>query len=525
MKFRDRVRLSFLPLLILPLVFVLLMVTFWTRNSIYETEAILMESLIRQFADGAKLRMSLLDRAGLTADPFFREQTLRLVYEDADRIGGNRGLFIVVDLQTGTILHPEAPPATAKSLAECPVDVPRGFAWLRTESGAVFGAACRTDEDLNWEIWYLEPQATVLAPIIRLFWLSAITGLVTVLVGSAVAGYIATRIGAPLAELKTMAEAIGMGDLSFRNTIERDDEFGLLANSFNAMADRIGDLTENLESRIEERTQELESTVEHLEQAQDQLIESEKMAYLGKLVADLSHEINTPVGTSITAVTHLQSQLAILREAFEKGELTKSRFSSFIDQSEELCASMFASLERATELIGAFKKLSVDHMTEREGDIRVKEYLEGIILSMKPILKEGGHEIRLDVSEDLTIHGTPSAFAQVFTNLITNSVIHGFENRRGGVIQIRGFAVGQDCWFEFEDNGVGMDAAIAEQIFLPFFTTKRNRGGTGLGLHIVYNHVHQTFGGQIRVTSTPGAGTLFHVRIPLVPEGVASKES
>lgn len=262
----------------------------------------------------------------------------------------------------------------------------------------------------------------------------------------------------------------------------------------------------DLEVKVQERTAELR-------EASAQLVEAEKMASLGSLVSGIAHEINTPIGICVTSISYLNQEIRQLAEKQGSGILKKSDFNDFIEQASSLGQILLSNLRRADKLIVSFKNIAVDKTSEELREIEMRTYLEQIILSLSPLLKGTRHTIKMTCEPDIYLNTYPGALAQIITNLVTNSLNHGFEDIEQGHIVMSFESNGGNHMLHFKDDGIGIPLDIQKRIYDPFFTTKRgNRGGTGLGLHIVYNIVTQQLEGSIICDSTPGLGTEFIVR-------------
>ena len=284
-------------------------------------------------------------------------------------------------------------------------------------------------------------------------------------------------------------------------------------------------LNEELEQRVTERTQELqqanialERSLEELYLAQGQLILSEKMAALGGLVAGVSHEISTPLGVGVTAASNLELHSRDLKQRFEEGKMTKSDFLKHLDTTIESSAIILRNLQRASEQIKGFKQVAVDQSSEEKRRFRMKVYIEEILLNLHPKLKKTPHHINVSCPEDLELNSYPGAFSQIFTNFIMNSLIHGFEHKEQGQINIEVAQKGERLTMCYRDDGQGIPAEGMQKIFEPFYTTKRDQGGSGLGLNIIHNLVTHQLGGSIVCQSIPGKGTTFQIDIPICPE-------
>ncbi|CAN2050403.1 hypothetical protein GMMP1_930014 [Candidatus Magnetomoraceae bacterium gMMP-1] len=282
----------------------------------------------------------------------------------------------------------------------------------------------------------------------------------------------------------------------------------------------IRDITENkrakeeLEQRVIERTAKLKESVEMLKSTQAKLVQSEKMAALGDLVGGVAHEINTPVGIGVTAASHLEEKTRECNALFEFGKLKRSDLETYLKTASSSAEMILSNLRRAASLIQSFKQVAVDRANEVKRIFNLKEYIDDVLLSLRPKLKKTQHRINITCPEDIKLNSYPGALSQIVTNLIVNTLIHGFENIDSGEIN---FDISEErdiILFKYQDNGKGIEPNNLNKIFDPFFTTKRGRGGSGLGMHIVYNLVTQTIGGSIECISTPGKGTCFIIQIP-----------
>lgn len=287
---------------------------------------------------------------------------------------------------------------------------------------------------------------------------------------------------------------------------------------------RLCALTKTLESKntvlkaeIEQRIateQTLTETVERLQKAQSQLIVSEKMAALGNLVAGVAHEISTPIGTSITAASTLADETENFLKAIEKGLLKRSVLDRYTHVAQSSSQLVVNNLVRAGELIQSFKQVAVDQSHQEQRQFNIKTYLQEVLNSLKPQLKNTGHQLVLTGDETLTIKSYPGLLAQIVTNLITNSLTHAFQLSEQGTMRLDVSRTEGVIRLIYSDDGCGISPEDQGKIFEPFYTTARNRGGTGLGLHIVYNLVTQSFAGNISLDSQVGQGTQFTITLP-----------
>jgi len=284
------------------------------------------------------------------------------------------------------------------------------------------------------------------------------------------------------------------------------------------------DITERKRGELELRTlnqtlalqiDETSAALSKLQVAQGQLVQAEKLASLGGLVAGIAHEINTPVGIGVTAASHLDNEVRAMDRAVAGGTLTKSQFERFRTSLAQSSDIILMNLRRAAELIQSFKRVAVDQSSDERRRIHLKAYFEEVLVSLRPKMKTTPHRIELDCPEELELDTIPGAWSQVLTNLVVNALSHAFEPGQPGLMRIRVDRFGEMLRVRFDDTGRGIPTENLAKIFDPFFTTRRGQGGTGLGLHIVFNLVHQTLGGSISVESAPGTGTCFTILLPM----------
>ncbi len=270
-----------------------------------------------------------------------------------------------------------------------------------------------------------------------------------------------------------------------------------------------------------------ERALTDLRNAQQSLIEAEKLAALGSLVAGVAHEVNNPVGISLTVASSFARRCEVFAKEVRDGALRRSRLDEFIEGSRDAAHQLVANLQRAGELIQSFKQVAVDrsHAERRSFDLR--ESTEQIVVSLRPGLKSVPVTLAVTVPEGITMDSYPGPYGQVLTNLVLNAVAHGFPDGQSGTIVMRARQI-DDLQVEltFSDDGVGMTEDVQRRVFDPFFTTRRSQGGTGLGLHIVYNLVTRQLGGRIALSSAPDRGTTFRITLPLTAPGeVAAEQS
>jgi ligand-binding sensor domain-containing protein/signal transduction histidine kinase len=309
-------------------------------------------------------------------------------------------------------------------------------------------------------------------------------------------------------------------------------------NHLKAAEEALRSLNEQLESRVEQRTADLREanlklrgTLDILTMAQRQLIETEKLASLGGMVAGIAHEINTPLGISVTAASHLQDETRRLSRLISGNELTRSALERFEHSAHESADIVLRNLRRADRLVKSFKQVAVDQSSEERRVVDLGASLDEIVTTIGPSLRPSGCHIVLNCPQLIIVETAPGALYQIVTNLVMNSLTHGFATEVPGGPSRPSIASGAlgllpgeiridvhrdeaAVRIDYRDNGRGMDEIVRKRIFEPFFTTRRGQGGSGLGMHIVYNLVTQVLHGSIACVSAPGDGVLFRIVLP-----------
>ncbi len=255
-----------------------------------------------------------------------------------------------------------------------------------------------------------------------------------------------------------------------------------------------------------------------LKNTRHRLIQSEKMSSLVKMVAGVTHDINSSVGVAISAITFLQESILTLQQAYSNDTLKRSDLEKYFTDETEALGITVINLQKVSALVQSFKRISVDQSSESVQTFYLKDYIEQILLSLNPKLRKTDHRIELSCDESIRLVSYPGALSQVLTNLIDNTLIHAFSGIKAGTITISAQTADQRVELRISDNGRGMSEETRNKIFEPFFTTIPDREGTGLGLYIVKSLVRETLRGIIHCESEIGKGSTFILRIPLAVE-------
>jgi len=346
------------------------------------------------------------------------------------------------------------------------------------------------------------------------------------------AGALTAVVTASLAAL-----ALGSGEIAELVAVARERSVRAVMDLIAAIGERkradeaLHRLNFELESRVEHRTEELaaanhrlEEALATLKRAQHELVRTEKLASLGSLVAGIAHELSTPIGNSLTVATTLEDRAEAFATEAAGGRLRRSNLDDFVAQVKQASDLLVRSLLSASELIGRFKRVAVDQTSAQPRRFDLAETLNEVVATLRPQFKKTPHRIEVAVPTGIAMLSYPGPLGQVVINLVNNALVHGFEGVGEGVVSIDAALEGPDrVRVQVRDNGRGIPEAHQSRIFDPFFTTRLGQGGSGLGLHIVFNIVTRVLGGKISFSSRPGEGAAFVLDLPLVAPKMAAE--
>ena len=305
----------------------------------------------------------------------------------------------------------------------------------------------------------------------------------------------------------------------------RRDELGDMARATNVFITEIG----RREQALRKSKDRADAALAELQKTQTDLIQAEKLASLGQLVAGVAHEINTPLGIALTTATLLGDEAKRFGEAAAGGKLQRSVLERFIERMREGTDLLYGNLSRAADLVHSFKQVAADQASGERRQFSMDVWLQDLITSLRPILRKTKHEVVIECPPEVMVDTYPGALGQALTNLLTNAITHGYEDGQAGRLAIRVSEPRQDTVrIVFSDDGRGIPPENISRVFDPFFTTGRSSGSTGLGLHIVYNLVTSRLQGHINLYSKVGRGTRFTIDIPKIiaeaqPDGAAER--
>jgi signal transduction histidine kinase len=265
---------------------------------------------------------------------------------------------------------------------------------------------------------------------------------------------------------------------------------------------------------LQAKNEELEKTLSDLHAAQNELMRREKLASLGALVAGIAHEVNTPLGVCVTAVSFLVDENRAVRERLDADTLPAPAFRAHVEAAGDLLGLVNSNVQRASDLIRSFRQVAVDSASDDIREFPLAVCIEETLRMLKPRFADTRHTVEVACEPDLRVRSAPNAISQILSHLIVNALVHAFEHRDAGHIRIAARRDGPQLALDIRDDGAGMPPGALAHLFDPFYTTKRGQGRTGLGANIVYNLVTTKLGGTIAAESVAGEGLAYRIRVP-----------
>ena len=379
---------------------------------------------------------------------------------------------------------------------------------------------------LNWGMLVKIDTHELYAPIQRFKKVSFLVmsgSILLVVLGIIFSNIIVSR---PIVRLAQAVSTLKEENLPNTIHVPARHEISNLVSAFNTLITSIRSHQLKLEERVAQRTSELveaklrtEDALTRQQEMQDELVQADKMAALGSLVAGVAHEINTPVGITLGSATYLEAETDKADDRYQAGEMTEDELSSYFATARQATQLMALNSKRASDLIQSFKQVAVDQAGGERRQFGLATYIDEVLLSLRPSLKKTHVEVIVKCPQELVVDSLPGSLSQVLTNLIMNSLTHAFTPEQTGHISIVVQQWGaQGEWVEliYSDDGKGIPSELHDKVFEPFFTTRRGAGGSGLGLHIVFNIVNQILKGMVKLSSVAGEGAVFTLRFPRI---------
>jgi len=315
-------------------------------------------------------------------------------------------------------------------------------------------------------------------------------------------------------ELDEMVKALNKAKTNLKKMFEYNQKSNELEKELDLQQQKEQIYTQH-HALIEKKNNELNDIINTLNDTQEKLINSEKMALLGNMVTGVAHELNTPIGVSITGVSHIEKQTQKILKLFNNSQMKKSDLLEYFSEIESLSHSINVSLDKSAELIQSFKLVSAEQHQDVVCNFNLHKNFEDIVNSLRPSFSSKNIEIRNSVEQYINFRSYPGILYQIFTNLINNANLHAFEDQQSGLIELRTEISVNSVVIIFTDNGKGMPKNVINRLFDPFFTTRRGKGGTGLGMSIVNTLVTDKLNGKIEVGSELNRGTSFRIILPI----------
>jgi len=342
------------------------------------------------------------------------------------------------------------------------------------------------------------------------------------------------RLVEPIKGLVTESERLSNGELSNPILLDRSDEIGHLAETMEATRqalartfseleiknNQLTDYSNTLETKVRLRTAELETALNNMNSAHQELTRVERMASLGSMVAGVAHELNTPIGNCLLVASTLEAEVNKFAKAFNGVGMRKSDLEKLMTCATESSTLLLRGLNQAAHLVGDFKQVAVDQSSAQRRRFDLQTMMMELTSLLMPGLSKTPYLLVLDIPPQIELDSFPGPLGQVFTNLINNSVVHGFNERDFGNMRIAATLLGDKVKMVYTDDGYGIPTDILHRIFEPFFTTRFGKGGSGLGLSITYNIVTNVLGGEITASSEANKGSIFTITIPLVTPNI-----
>jgi len=455
-------------------------------------------------------------------------------------------LVLLTDSRGELLASPDALDAGHRrnigNLAPISAALERGSGHGRIEHmGEVFeGHALRIDR-LGWVGFAGQPLPLAQASERAAITLTSVVLVLSIAFGLLLNLLIATRIGRHLRRSMAYSDAVARGEYDATPPRSRITEVLHLERSLNSMAIEVRSreqqvlaLNTELEDRVQRRTDSLEranaelvQTLDTLRSTQDRLLQADKLAALGSLVAGVAHEINTPIGNALMAVSTLSERLRQFQQRLEQG-LRRSELDALVQHAGTATDIAERNLSRAADLVSSFKQVAVDQTSAQRRRFQLDEVVREILLTLQPQLRRTPFVVEVDVPADIWLDSYPGPLGQVLSNLIQNALLHGLAGRDQGRVRIEAQQTQESCLrLSVADDGCGIPAHLHDRVFEPFFTTRLGQGGSGLGLPIVHNLVTGVLGGRLELESNPGLGTRFLITCPLVAprEAVAAPQN
>ncbi len=504
----------------------------------------LFSSLTTSFEASRRMKTYLIEQGQQVAQNLARQSTLALLYQSAD----NAETALKTTLAFPDVLQVRILDARGKVLAEQHKNNTKPVTGALAHSGTTdsilqgetgdelyFAVPVLSEVSQNSPFETEEQKQTLLGSVQvvvgkgslnRLVFSLFVGNILVTLAFAALLLWLIQRVTRqlmrPLVDLSQLMRRAESGESNMRATPNGPQDIAEMGIAFNKMMDVLEEREFQLEQRVQRRTlkleqanQDLEATLATIKSMQTELHRSEKMAALGSLVAGVAHELNTPIGNCVTVASAMKDHAQSLLKEMQDGTMRRSTLERTLADSAEGADMLVRNLDRASELIGSFKRVAVDRSSNLRRHFDLSQNLSEILITLEPMYKKTPYVMQRDLATGIDMDSYPGPLGQVITNFISNALAHGFDGRGHGTMRLSCRALGEDTVeIAFSDDGIGIPPQYQTRVFDPFFTTKLGQGGSGLGMNIVYNIVTGIMGGKIELASTHETGTTFTLTLP-----------
>ena len=504
----------------------------------------LFSSLATSFEASKRMKTYLVEQGQQVAQNLARQSTLALLYHSADNAEiALKSTLAFPDVLLVRILDVNGKVLASQTKADPTQSAPQWVqgnpsdAILQNETGdeLYFAVPVLSEAAQNSPFEVEERKQTLLGRVQvvvgkgslnRLVFSLFVGNLLVTLAFAAILLWLIQRVTRqlmrPLVDLSGLMRRAENGESNMRAVPDGPQDIAEMGLAFNKMMDVLEEREYQLEQRVQRRTIKLEqanaelgATLATIKNMQTELHRSEKMAALGSLVAGIAHELNTPIGNCVTVASAMKDQANALMKDMSLGTMRRSTLERILTDSVEGADMLVRNLDRASELIGSFKRVAVDRSSNLRRHFDLSQNLSEILITLEPMYKKTPFTMQCDLVDGIDMDSYPGPLGQVVTNFISNALAHGFEGRNSGTMCLSCVPL-DDSQVEvtFSDDGIGIPQQNQPRVFDPFFTTKLGQGGSGLGMNIVYNIVTGIMGGKIELFSTVNQGTTFKLTLP-----------
>ncbi len=494
MTFRKKLQLYILPVIIISILIVTSVVGYISVSNIQELQYDIMRYRLDVVEEYIHSEYATLERVKLQEVDLYVSESKERVFDFISNITVPGGNFLIINSEAELLFHTDPTKVTVNMPIETNTYLKNNL--LNDEivtyifENNTYLSHYDYFEPWDWYIMVVVDRQVIFESINNAIKLAVMTAVATIIIAFVLVHVISRSISKPVEGLTAGTISLKQGDYSTRISNDKEDEFGDLADSFNMMAEEIEDQFTQVRTK------------------------SENLSLLASFAAGMSHDLKTPIGNTTTVITYMETELNSLRDAYENDNLSKEFLENYLETGRESVDILNKNNIQATELVSGYKTVSVDQLNREKRSINLEDYINEVLMALRPRIKNTKHLIQVSSEEPIITRTYPGAISQIVTNLIMNSLVHGFENIEKGIIQIEIKRIASDISIVYKDDGIGITKENLTNIYDAFFTTKHNQGGSGLGMHIIYNLVKSLLHGTVDCKSDVGKGVEFTIIIP-----------